>query len=183
MWNNEELFKMLVGREFEGLSLQSQIILLIIETLVVFIPGIILCCKKKITVRRLFHVYFLVVYAGIMLSFTIFRRPLGSRVGMVNMDVNLGFGKHGVKDFWASTFSLLNILLFIPWGILVGGFYKKGFFKRIFNTTFICLLTSIFIELNQILSATGRFEINDMVTNTLGGFVGAVIISILMWIF
>ena len=77
-------------------------------------------------------------------------------------------------------FSLLNILLFVPFGILIYLFFRKsktGF--AIFATTLTGLLMSSVIECAQFLTGRGMFEVTDLVTNTTGALVGAVIAALL----
>ena len=178
--NYLELLNYILGKETEGISLAGQFVMLLVEAFLVFIPGIILYKKGKIKLKRLWHIFFLVAYAGVILSFTVFRRSVGSRTGIVNLYINLGFGLKGyAPSLWGATFSILNILLFIPWGVIICPFFRNNRrLVRIAWTTFIGMLTSISIESIQLISGTGMFEITDIVTNTAGTFVGAVLMGL-----
>ena len=61
---------------------------------------------------------------------------------------------------------LLNILFFIPYGLL---FPWKDNWKRVFVTA---LILSIFIELSQFIFNLGWCEVDDVISNTLGAMIG-----------
>lgn len=177
MENNDiELIKYILRKETEGIYLKNQMIVFLIETVLILGIGMILYWKKKTTLSGIFRVYFLVVYAQVILLFTVFRRPLGSRAGKVILDVNLGFTATRIESLWKTTFSILNIFLFIPWGIIISALFKrKSTWKRVLMTTVIGFLTSFLIEHVQLFTGTGMFELTDLMTNTIGGFIGACI--------
>ncbi len=76
---------------------------------------------------------------------------------------------------------LFNVLLTIPFGIYLRYYFNKGWFTTIFYT----FLLSLFLELTQL---TGlyyiyprpyrMFDVNDLITNSLGGFIGFIITPI-----
>ncbi len=75
-----------------------------------------------------------------------------------------------------------NILLFIPYGIIYG--IEHGEYRS-FNISFImkrAVLTSIVIELCQYITARGRTEIDDIVTNTIGAIIGWECIRLIAYI-
>ena len=61
---------------------------------------------------------------------------------------------------------LLNILFFIPYGLL---FPWKDNWKRVFVTA---LFLSISIELSQFIFNLGWCEVDDVISNTLGAMIG-----------
>lgn len=61
---------------------------------------------------------------------------------------------------------LLNILFFIPYGLL---FPWKDNWKRVFVTA---LVLSVFIELSQFIFNLGWCEVDDVISNTLGAMIG-----------
>lgn len=64
---------------------------------------------------------------------------------------------------------LMNVMLFIPIGFFVGGALKK---KHIWNTIGIGFVLSFFIELTQLITTRGVFNVDDIIHNTLGCIVG-----------
>lgn len=61
---------------------------------------------------------------------------------------------------------LLNILFFIPYGLL---FPWKDNWKRVFVTA---LVLSVSIELSQFIFNLGWCEVDDVISNTLGAMIG-----------
>ena len=70
-----------------------------------------------------------------------------------------------------------NILAFVPFGYFLPSLstHKLKFFQ-VFLLTF---QLSIGIELIQLLSKVGSFDVDDMILNTLGGVVGYILFIIL----
>ncbi len=168
--------------EIQGLKLENQLVLMAIEALLVFVPGIVLQKNGKITYRRLAHFFLLLAYLGIVLSITIFRRAEGSREGIVHMGVILGFGiRSGQPSKWIGTFSAFNILLFVPLGVLIFFFFKeKKALRGVGITTIIGMMISLAIETTQLLTGRGMFEVSDIITNTAGSFIGTLIVWIIV---
>lgn len=64
---------------------------------------------------------------------------------------------------------LMNVMLFIPIGFFVGGALKK---KHIWNAIGIGFVLSFFIELTQLITTRGVFNVDDIIHNTLGCVIG-----------
>lgn len=67
---------------------------------------------------------------------------------------------------------ILNIFVFIPFGMLVTHFFKK---RRIVKVTVVTFFLSLIIELFQLIFIIGSFMLNDLIFNVLGGIIGSVI--------
>lgn len=65
-----------------------------------------------------------------------------------------------------------NLLLFIPLGILVPTLFKKVNFK---NTILICFGVSLAFEIIQYVFSLGASDVDDLILNTFGGFLGLLI--------
>ncbi|MBH1939283.1 VanZ family protein [Mobilitalea sibirica] len=63
-----------------------------------------------------------------------------------------------------------NILAFAPFGLLLPLLNKR--YRRIFYVTFLSCTFSLAIELVQMYSKVGIFDVDDVVLNTLGGLIG-----------
>jgi glycopeptide antibiotics resistance protein len=183
--NYFDIFNYIICRETEGIDIRNIIILIIVAAIGIIIPGLTLHFFKGTSLRRVFHFFFIIVYLIVILSFTIFRRQAGSRTGIVHLDINLGFGLRGNGvSVWGGTYSFLNVLLFLLWGVLIYTFLvNKRLLNKILMSTIIGFVTSTFIELIQLLSGTGMFEISDIITNTSGTFLGAIFAVIAGYIF
>jgi glycopeptide antibiotics resistance protein len=71
-----------------------------------------------------------------------------------------------------------NIILFIPFGLLLSFFLKQ---KSLIKITSLGFLLSLLIEVIQYIYPTGRIsDINDLIFNTFGTFIGAWIGNILV---
>ena len=73
---------------------------------------------------------------------------------------NMGFHFSEVID---------NVLIFIPVGVYLSLLFKKMSFWR---RTALVFAISLVLECPQYILAVGRFDITDLITNTLGGIVG-----------
>lgn len=67
---------------------------------------------------------------------------------------------------------ILNMIIFIPFGILITHYIKK---YKVLNIILISLLISIIIELFQLFTLIGAFMLNDLIINVLGGLIGSII--------
>ena len=70
-----------------------------------------------------------------------------------------------------------NILLFIPYGFLLPMAWKKG--RGWWKTILIGFGTSLAIEVLQLVSGRGVFQTDDIITNTMGAFVGYFVFVVL----
>ena len=64
---------------------------------------------------------------------------------------------------------ILNVMLFIPIGFFVGGALKK---KHIAYAIEIGFALSLFIEITQLITTRGVFNVDDIIHNTLGCVIG-----------
>lgn len=77
----------------------------------------------------------------------------------------------------AAVFSNLagNILIFVPYGFFVSMASRtRGFFK----TLFYSMGLSLAVEIVQLFSRVGSFDVDDILLNTIGGVAGYIIFSI-----
>ena len=89
-------------------------------------------------------------------------------------NINLEPFAYMFSDF---TNSFLNVLLFVPLGILLPMLWNR--FKNPLRTLFFGLLVSVFIEFLQLFTYRAT-DINDLMTNTLGTLFGWCIGRILL---
>jgi len=64
---------------------------------------------------------------------------------------------------------ILNVFLFIPIGFFASGALKK---KILWNVVGIGFLVSLFIEMTQLITTRGVFNVDDIIHNTLGCVLG-----------
>lgn len=72
---------------------------------------------------------------------------------------------------------LLNIFLFMPFGFLLPLINQK--FNRWYNTVICGFLCSLLIELSQLIFSIGIFDVDDLITNTLGTIFGYCLIKMI----
>ena len=171
-------FNNLFLEQIRGIYFSDLIILLLMGALICFVPGYVLHIKKSIKTSRIVIIYLMVVYFGVILLLTILRRDAGSKSGEIYTDLNLGFTRAGVYSVRQFMYSLMNVALFVPWGILLG-LYRIGqpLIRIVFMTTITGFITSIAIEITQNITRTGNFEVTDLFTNVVGTFIGAICVT------
>ncbi|MDO5065867.1 MAG: VanZ family protein [Propionibacteriaceae bacterium] len=77
-----------------------------------------------------------------------------------------------------------NVLLFVPWGIIVRRFLRRGFFFTVITG----FLVSLFIEVTQGTGLWGIYpcayrlaDVDDLITNTTGALLGALLAPLVLW--
>lgn len=73
-----------------------------------------------------------------------------------------------------------NILIFIPFGFLMGMLT----FKRnlpLLAGSLLCFLTSFALESAQLIFSIGQFDVDDMILNTSGGLAGLIMLLTIRW--
>ncbi len=171
--------------ETQGIHLDKQITLIITEAIIVFLFGRIYSKKKKISKKTLIMIFLFLCYTGILLTLTLFRRPMGMRDGLMFFTFNLGFGfKTGKASVHATTLSIMNILLFVPLGIFgYLAFRRKRLKVTILCSTIIGFTLSFIIECTQLITGRGIFEVTDLVTNTCGCIIGSVMTALIYYVY
>lgn len=71
-----------------------------------------------------------------------------------------------------------NIIMFIPVGVVVRYYQKWGWSIL---AVMMCSMLSAGIEISQYYLQTGSSDIDDIITNTLGGLLGVLLFSIAKW--
>lgn len=113
----------------------------------------------------------LLVYMFIVLCITFLSRESGSSNG-IDMEF---FSTWGINDR-NNAFVIENILLFIPYGFLVP--WVVPGFRNLFSCLLLGLTTCLGIEYMQLITARGYFQVDDILTNTLGTILGYIIFKI-----
>lgn len=68
-----------------------------------------------------------------------------------------------------------NILIFVPYGFFISmAAERRGFFK----TLFCSLGLSLCVELVQLVTRVGSFDVDDILLNTIGGILGYILFAI-----
>lgn len=111
----------------------------------------------------------LCVYMSYLVGLTLSGREPGSRTNKINLEI-LGTWR---SDGTLSQHAAENVLLFIPFGILVP--LTTRFFKKWWNLILIAFISSMLIEMTQLITGRGYFEIDDILLNTGGAILGYIV--------
>ncbi len=124
--------------------------------------------KKNKTPFSVLAITGFMMYIVIILCITFLSREDGSRSGM---DLEL-FSTWGINKR-NNAYVIENILLFVPYGFLCAWIMPVT--KKLLLCTLLGAVTSLGIEYLQLATGRGFFQIDDVLTNTVGAFVGAFI--------
>lgn len=177
MLYNYQILKEIFLSEIRGIDVSNQIIVAVFLAIIIFVPMIFISKSVSINWKKLVMIYLFLIYVFFVLSITIIRRPEGSREGIIHLFINLGFGlKTGRPSLRISAYSIYNILLFVPLGLFAYlVIRKRDILKSIVATTLLGTFCSLMIEFAQLLTGRGMFELTDILTNTVGSLLGAVL--------
>ena len=106
------------------------------------------------------------IYLSVILIITFLSRESGSGQSLVDLKI---FSTWGINDR-NNAFVVENVLLFLPYGFLASWAFKR--MKSFFACTLLGAVTSFGIESLQLVTARGYFQIDDILTNTLGTMIG-----------
>lgn len=129
--------------------------------------------SKKSEPLREFLLFLIIVYAAVLLKLAFFSREPGSRT---TVDLTL-FNTWGTT-MQAHAFFVENIIMFIPFGILIPTAFPV--MRNIFVCTLTALACSLCLEMFQLITGRGFCQLDDVVTNTLGAFIGYMVHR--MWV-
>lgn len=154
----------------------------------ILVVGIYLCyigflkCKERKQgkaipgVRYGFGLLF-VVYIVILLKLTLLNRSSGSEY-RIELEIFWSYKKVILEhDMELKNQILGNLIAFFPWGVLLPLISEKARSFRV--TVFGAFFASAAIELVQLIFKCGLCELDDIINNTFGAFMGYVIIMII----
>lgn len=113
---------------------------------------------------------FLAAYLVMLFQIVFFSREAGSR-----MALNLVIGGTWTDDLQGRAYVIENILLFIPFGMLVSLNWRR---IPLIGTALIGFGLSLGIEFLQLATARGYFQVDDLIMNTLGCLLGGTVVWI-----
>lgn len=121
-----------------------------------------------------------VVYLVVLAKLVIFKDGFRFMYRSVNL-LPFDFIRSGLRDGVSISVVLKNVLgnigVFIPFGMLLPVFLKKLDWKK---TALAGLLTSVLIEAVQLIFGIGITDIDDVLLNTIGVAIGAVVYFLLL---
>lgn len=66
-----------------------------------------------------------------------------------------------------------NVIGFVPFGAILPILYRNA--RNMFKITFLAFECSLLVECTQLIFRVGSFDVDDLILNTLGGFLGYLI--------
>lgn len=111
----------------------------------------------------------LFMYGAVLVSITFFSRENGSRSEIIDMEIFSTWGINARNNAYV----IENILLFLPFGILCPWVFSR--LRKWYCTTLVGLSVSLCVELLQLITGRGFFQVDDILTNTFGALVGYVV--------
>lgn len=148
---------------------------------IVLLPVIFLCEKlihrnQKPDWKRLVVWFCCIVYVYVMLNTAFFNREPGSR-----MKIDLQLFGTWTDELSRNRFMFENIIMFLPFGILFPCVILP--LRKVWWCVVVGCLCSTGIELIQLLTQRGFCQLDDVVANTAGAFLGWVIcrVFLLRW--
>lgn len=130
---------------------------------VLIIPIAIMVLILAILLDRRFNVFLLIIYGICIIYFTLGFREIGAQ--QINM-IPLSEFRIFFADAFVRSGIIKNIWLFIPFGAILYKLFPKS------KILFIPIVFSAIIELVQYVTGLGWCDIDDIVSNCLGGVIG-----------
>lgn len=136
--------------------------------------------KKTKGIRVVGKILF-VLYVAFILYFLLISDWYGREGLLPEYSYNLQLFKE-IKRFWNYreslgffiVFSNLagNILIFIPLGFIIPMASK---YRSFISSTAYSFLLSLFVEIFQLITKVGSFDVDDLLLNTIGGILGYIV--------
>lgn len=153
-------------------SIPINVILPSLALLCIAVVVIVTTCRSQDDMRRWLLVALLAEYVLIVVWSTVIRRPIGTEAWLELMPYwNIEDGISGRKPHVFPEY-FLNVVLFVPIGLLLSGIFRDNRLSRI-ALTGCCM--SVTIELLQLYRRCGICETDDILHNTLGTILGWII--------
>lgn len=144
----------------------------IAAVIIVLIAGCILLWRGS-KPKEWYYLLLLLAYFVLVLGKTVIFRKAGE-VEEANTYPFWSYVEGFTKRSYVLVQNLLNILLFLPIGIFLGGIFKT---KRFLKVTLSGAALSLIIELLQLAFEKGLCEFDDIFHNTLGAIFGLLILD------
>lgn len=122
------------------------------------------------------------VYLGMLCYFLFFAEIMGRTANIGQFRYNLvplreirRFLEHADSLGWRIVFLNIygNVLAFVPFGYFVPNLF--GGFRKAISVTFVGFLFSFVVEVAQLFFYVGSFDVDDILLNTIGAFLGYII--------
>lgn len=140
--------------------------------------------KSKEIIKKIFKAIFL-LYIIVLTYLLFFSERYGRTSSNAEYRYNLVLFKElirfityreqiGLESFIVNIFG--NICAFVPFGFMLPIISKNN--RKFLNVTIITLIFSLTIELLQLISKVGIFDVDDLFLNTIGGIIGYLVFKV-----
>lgn len=133
--------------------------------------------KRRLVTGILFLVYFIVLFYFLFFSEEM-GRTYSERAYHYNLVPFREIGRFikywrvlGMKAVLLNIVG--NVVAFVPFGIFLPIFSTRS--KMLWRATYYSFELSLFVELLQLITKVGSFDVDDLLLNTLGGMIGFLI--------
>lgn len=156
-------------REYMGVALSVTLAFVVCQWIYCCITG------KKKEIWQMVSCQMLVFYVVMVLEIAFFSREPGSRDG-IDLQLFSTWGKNAQAHAWV----LENVLMFLPFGVLVPVCVPK--LGTVPMTTLAAFICSAGLEYAQFLTQRGHCQVDDVVMNVLGAIIGSLVWKMWQWI-
>lgn len=138
--------------------------------------------KKEANKLKMIEILLFIIYLVLLVYFLFFAESMGRTISDREYSYNLILFKeikrfikyHKELGMTAVLTNIVgNIVCFIPFGCMLPILSTKA--RKLFLVCLVSLELSIVIEMTQLIFKVGSFDVDDLVLNTLGGFIGFLI--------
>lgn len=143
--------------------------------------------RKSKKINKFFAWILFTIYIGTLFYFMFFSEHYGRTVMYLDYKYNLKPFQE-IRRFWVYREQLGlesvvvnlfgNVLAFVPYGMVLPMLSEKR--RNIFLVTLLTFEFSLIIEVTQLLTKAGCFDVDDLILNTLGGALGYILYKILI---
>lgn len=127
---------------------------------------------RQVIIQRKRWILAFVFYISLLVQMGILSREIGSTREIVLIPFKTPGGSNLIF-----LYSLANLVIFIPFGIIVPKVFHS--INKVWKMLLVTLATSIAIEAIQYILACGTSEVEDVIMNVAGGIVGYLIIRVI----
>lgn len=133
---------------------------------------------KLKTFSRILFVFYIISALYFMLFSEAMGRNIHSETYRYNLvlfkEINRYISNAETLGFWAVFLNLIgNVICFIPFGIILPMASRR--FRKLYRVIFLMLGFSLFVELMQLVFKIGAFDVDDLLLNVVGAFIGYII--------
>ena len=130
--------------------------------------------KRRFTAGLLFLLYFIVLFYFLFFSEKM-ERTYSERAYHYNLvpfkEISRFFTYRKVLGTEAVLLNIVgNVAAFVPFGIFLPIFSVRC--KKMWRTVFYSFELSLLVEVLQLVSRVGSFDVDDLILNTVGGLIG-----------